>query len=125
MTEMPKTYYTKDHEWIAVDGATATVGITEHAQEQLGDLVFVELPEKGRKLRQGEEAVVVESVKAASDVYAPVSGEVIATNGDLAGDPAMVNRSAEGEGWLFRMTLSDPSELSGLMDHAAYKAMVG
>jgi glycine cleavage system H protein len=125
MTEMAKTYYTKDHEWIAVDGATATVGITEHAQEQLGDLVFVELPEKGRKLSQGEEAVVVESVKAASDVYAPVSGEVIATNGDLAGDPAMVNRSAEGEGWLFRMTLSDPSELSGLMDHAAYKAMVG
>jgi glycine cleavage system H protein len=125
MTEMAKIYYTKDHEWIAVDGAIATVGITEHAQEQLGDLVFVELPEKGRKLRQGEEAVVVESVKAASDVYAPVSGEVIATNGDLSGDPAMVNRSAEGEGWLFRMTLSDPSELSGLMDHAAYKAMVG
>jgi glycine cleavage system H protein len=124
MTEMATTYYTKDHEWIAVDGTTATVGITEHAQEQLGDLVFVELPEKGRKLRQGEEAVVVESVKAASDVYAPVSGEVIATNGELAGDPAMVNRSAEGEGWLFRMTLSDPSELSGLMDHAAYKAMV-
>ncbi len=122
---MATTYYTKDHEWIAVDGATATVGITEHAQEQLGDLVFVELPEKGRKLRQGEEAVVVESVKAASDVYAPVSGEVTATNGELAGDPAMVNRSAEGDGWLFRMTLSDPSELSGLMDHAAYQALVG
>lgn len=122
---MAKTYYTKDHEWIAVDGVTATVGITEHAQEQLGDLVFVELPEKGRMLRQGEEAVVVESVKAASDVYAPVSGEVIAANGELAGDPAMVNRSAEGDGWLFRMTLSDPSELTGLMDLAAYKALVG
>jgi glycine cleavage system H protein len=125
MTEMATTYFTKDHEWITVDGAVATVGITEHAQEQLGDLVFVELPEKGRKLKQGEEAVVVESVKAASDVYAPVSGEVIATNGELAGDPAMVNRSAEGDGWLFRMTLSDPSELSGLMDHAAYKTLVG
>jgi glycine cleavage system H protein len=125
MTEMATTYFTKDHEWITVDGAVATVGITEHAQEQLGDLVFVELPEKGRRLKQGEEAVVVESVKAASDVYAPVSGEVIATNGELAGDPAMVNRSAEGDGWLFRMTLSDPSELSGLMDHAAYKTLVG
>ena len=122
---MAKTYYTKDHEWISVDGATATVGITEHAQEQLGDLVYVELPEKGRKLSRGAEAVVVESVKAASDVYAPVSGEVIATNGELSGDPAMVNRSAEGDGWLFKMKLDDPGELSGLMDLAAYKAMIG
>jgi glycine cleavage system H protein len=122
---MAQTYYTKDHEWISVDGATATVGITEHAQEQLGDLVYVELPEKGRKLSRGAEAVVVESVKAASDVYAPVSGEVIATNGELSGDPAMVNRSAEGDGWLFKMKLDDPGELSGLMDLAAYKAMIG
>jgi glycine cleavage system H protein len=122
---MAKTYYTKDHEWISVEGDTATVGITEHAQEQLGDLVYVELPEKGRKLAMGAEAVVVESVKAASDVYSPVSGEVIATNGELTGDPAMVNRSAEGDGWLFKMKLDDPGELSGLMDLAAYKAMVG
>jgi glycine cleavage system H protein len=122
---MATTYYTKDHEWISVDGATATVGITEHAQEQLGDLVFVELPDKGRKLTKGAEAVVVESVKAASDVYAPVSGEVIAINAELSGDPAMVNRSAEGDGWLFKMKLDDPGELSGLMDLAAYKAMVG
>jgi len=122
---MAKTYYTKDHEWISVEGATATVGITEHAQAQLGDLVYVELPEKGRKLAMGAEAVVVESVKAASDVYSPVSGEVIATNGELTGDPAMVNRSAEGDGWLFKMKLDDPGELSGLMDLAAYKAMVG
>ena len=118
--------YTRSHEWVKLEAdGSVTVGITDHAQEALGDIVFLDLPEAGRQLNAGEECAVVESVKAASDVYAPVSGEVIATNGDLAGDPAMVNRSAEGEGWLFRMTLSDPSELSGLMDHAAYKAMVG
>jgi glycine cleavage system H protein len=121
---MATIYFTKDHEWISVDGDEATVGITEHAQEQLGDLVFVELPQKGRMLRQGEEAVVVESVKAASDVYAPVAGEVTAVNGELSGDPALVNRSAEGEGWLFRMKVADRGELDGLMDRAAYQAMV-
>ncbi|MEZ5870965.1 MAG: glycine cleavage system protein GcvH [Nitratireductor sp.] len=117
--------YTKDHEWIAVENGIATVGITEHAQEQLGDLVYVELPEKGRSLSAGDEAVVVESVKAASDVYAPVSGEVTENNGELSGDPALVNRAAEGEGWLFRMKLADESELDGLMDRDAYLAMIG
>lgn len=121
---MATTYFTQDHEWISVEGDQATVGITGHAQEQLGDLVFVELPAKGRKLKKGEEAVVVESVKAASDVYAPVGGEVTEVNGELPGDPALVNRSAEGEGWLFKMKIADPSELSGLMDRAAYDAMV-
>jgi glycine cleavage system H protein len=121
---MATTYFTQDHEWISVEGDQATVGITGHAQEQLGDLVFVELPAKGRKLKKGEEAVVVESVKAASDVYAPVAGEVTEVNGELSGDPALVNRSAEGEGWLFKMKIADPSELSGLMDRAAYDAMV-
>ncbi|MCB1428191.1 MAG: glycine cleavage system protein GcvH [Nitratireductor sp.] len=119
------TRYTKDHEWIAVENGIATVGITEHAQEQLGDLVYVELPEKGRTVAKGEEAVVVESVKAASDVYAPVSGEVTEANAELAGDPALVNRAAEGDGWLFRMKLADESELDGLMDRDAYLAMIG
>ena len=119
------TKYTEDHEWITVDGGIATVGITEHAQEQLGDLVYVELPEKGRTVAKGEEAVVVESVKAASDVYAPVSGEVTEANAELAGDPALVNRAAEGDGWLFRMKLADESELDGLMDRDAYLAMIG
>ncbi|MEZ5801123.1 MAG: glycine cleavage system protein GcvH [Nitratireductor sp.] len=117
--------YTQDHEWIAIENGIATVGITEHAQEQLGDLVYVELPEKGRKVAKGEEAVVVESVKAASDVYAPVSGEVTDVNGELAGDPALVNRAAESEGWLFRIKLTDDSELEGLMDRDAYLAMIG
>lgn len=121
---MATVYFTQDHEWISVEGDQATVGITGHAQEQLGDLVFVELPQKGRKLKKGEEAVVVESVKAASDVYAPVAGEVTDVNGELSGDPALVNRSAEGDGWLFKMKIADASELSGLMDRAAYEAMV-
>lgn len=122
---MSKIYFTKDHEWLAVDGDTATVGITNHAQEQLGDLVFVELPDSGRTVTKDEEAVVVESVKAASDVYAPVSGEITETNAALAGDPALVNRSAESDGWLFKMKLSDASELDGLMDRAAYEEMIG
>ena len=122
---MSKIYFTKDHEWLAVDGGTATVGITNHAQEQLGDLVFVELPDSGRTVTKDEEAVVVESVKAASDVYAPVSGEITETNAALADDPALVNRSAESDGWLFKMKLSDASELDGLMDRAAYEEMIG
>jgi glycine cleavage system H protein len=122
---MATTYYTKDHEWIAVEGDQATVGITEHAQEQLGDLVFVDLPQKGRNLAKGEEAVVVESVKAASDVYAPVSGEVTAVNAELDGDPALVNRAAEGEGWLFKLRIVDRNEFADLMDRDAYMGMIG
>jgi glycine cleavage system H protein len=122
---MATTYYTKDHEWIAVDGDQATVGITEHAQEQLGDLVFVDLPQKGRNLAKGEEAVVVESVKAASDVYAPVSGEVTDVNAELSGDPALVNRSAEGEGWLFKLRIIDKNEFADLMDRDAYMTLIG
>ncbi|MCB1461428.1 MAG: glycine cleavage system protein GcvH [Nitratireductor sp.] len=117
--------YTEDHEWIAVDGDTATIGITDHAQEQLGDLVFVELPEIGRSLSKGEEAAVVESVKAASDVYAPVSGEVVAVNEELSGDPALVNRDAETGGWLMKVKLSDTGELDALMDRDAYLASIG
>lgn len=119
-----KTYFTKDHEWLVVDGDTATVGITDHAQEQLGDLVYVELPEIGKTVAQDDEAVVVESVKAASDVYAPVAGEITDVNGAVADDPALVNRDAQGEGWLFKMKVSDPGELEGLMDRAAYDAMI-
>ena len=122
---MAMTYYTKDHEWISVEGDQATVGITEHAQEQLGDLVFVDLPQKGRNLAKGEEAVVVESVKAASDVYAPVSGEVTDVNAELTGDPALVNRSAEGEGWLFKLRIIDQNEFADLMDRDAYMTLIG
>ncbi len=116
--------YTKDHEWIKVDGAIATIGITEHAQEQLGDVVFVELPAVGKTVKQGGEAAVVESVKAASDVFAPVSGEVTEINKELEGDPALVNRGAEGEGWFFKVKLKDQSEIEGLMDKAAYDKFV-
>jgi glycine cleavage system H protein len=116
--------YTKDHEWIKVEGDTATVGITEHAQEQLGDVVFVELPAVGKKLEKGGDAAVVESVKAASEVYAPVSGEVIAVNKELEGDPALVNRGAEGDGWFMKLKLKDKGELDGLMDKAAYDKFV-
>src|SRR5687768_4103681 len=115
-------YYTEEHEWIRVEGDEATVGITDFAQGQLGDIVFVELPEAGRQLAKGGEAAVVESVKAASDVYAPVSGEVTEGNQALTADPALVNSDPEGEGWFFRLRLSDPSELEGLMDAAAYKS---
>jgi len=117
-------YFTQEHEWIDVDGEVATVGITDFAQGQLGDIVFVELPEKGRKVAKGDDAAVVESVKAASDVYAPVSGEVVEANGALEGDPALVNGDAEGEGWFFRLRLADATELEGLMDRAAYDAFV-
>ncbi|MEM8694498.1 MAG: glycine cleavage system protein GcvH [Pseudomonadota bacterium] len=117
-------YFTEDHEWIDVDGDHATIGITDYAQEQLGDIVFVEVPESGAMLEQGGEAAVVESVKAASDVYAPVSGEILEGNDALADDPALVNSSPEEEGWFFRMALSDASQLESLMDAKAYKAFV-
>jgi glycine cleavage system H protein len=116
--------YTKEHEWISLDGDVATIGITNHAQEQLGDVVFVELPAVGRKLQKGGDAAVVESVKAASEVYAPVSGEVTEVNKALEGEPAMVNRDPEGAAWFLKIRLKDKSELDGLMDAAAYKAFV-
>ncbi len=117
-------YFTEEHEWIDVDGDSATIGITDYAQEQLGDIVFVELPESGTMLEKGGESGVVESVKAASDVYAPVSGEVLEANDALADEPGLVNSSPEEEGWFFRMALSDKSELESLMDETAYKAFV-
>ncbi|MFC0283859.1 glycine cleavage system protein GcvH [Camelimonas abortus] len=121
---MAATRYTRDHEYIRMEGDVGVVGITGYAQEQLGDIVFVELPETGRALRQGDEAAVVESVKAASEVYAPVSGEVVAVNSDLEGEPAAVNEDPLGRGWFFRMRVADPAELDGLMDEAAYDAYV-
>ena len=117
-------YFTKEHEWVRVDGDTATVGISNHAQEALGDIVFAEVPEGGRQLNKGQEAAVVESVKAASDVYAPVSGEVIEGNSAVADDPALVNSDPEGEGWFFKLKLSNPGELDGLMDEAVYRDFV-
>lgn len=120
---MPR-YFTTDHEWVDVDGNVATVGISDYAQNQLGDVVYVELPAAGRTLAKGDDAAVVESVKAASEVYAPVSGTVTEGNDDLEADPALVNSDADGAGWFFRMTLSNPAELDGLMDAAAYAAYV-
>jgi glycine cleavage system H protein len=117
-------YFTKEHEWIRVEGDTATVGISGHAQEQLGDIVFAEVPEAGRRLSRGQEAAVVESVKAASDVYAPVSGEVIEGNQAVADDPALVNSDPEGQGWFFKLKLDNPGELDGLMDESAYRKWV-
>ena len=115
-------YFTQDHEWIEVDGDTATVGITDYAQGQLGDIVFVEVPEAGASLTKGGDAAVVESVKAASDVYSPVSGTVTEGNPALADDPALVNTAPEGDGWFFKLTIADAGELDGLMDEAGYKA---
>jgi len=117
-------YFTEDHEWVDVDGDVGTVGITDYAQSQLGDIVFVDVPEEGKTVSKGDDAAVVESVKAASDVYSPVSGTVIEGNGDLADNPGLVNEDPEGEGWFFKLTLSDPSELDGLMDEAKYEAFV-
>jgi glycine cleavage system H protein len=114
--------FTTDHEWLRLDGEVATVGITNFAQDKLGDLVFVELPGVGTKLKKGAAAATVESVKAASDVYAPVSGEVIEVNGRVGSDPALVNSAPTGEGWLFKMKIADASELGGLLDEAAYNA---
>ena len=115
-------YYTKEHEWIRVEGDQATVGITDFAQGQLGDVVFVELPDVGKQVSKGGDAAVVESVKAASDVYSPVSGEVTEANQALVDDPSLANSDPEGEGWFFRLRLSDQSELEGLMDAGAYKS---
>ena len=117
-------YFTEEHEWIDVDGDTATIGITDYAQEQLGDIVFVEVPGAGTELARGKEAAVVESVKAASDVFAPVSGTVAEGNAALEEDPALVNTSPEGEGWFFKLTIADKGELDGLMDEAKYKDFV-
>ena len=117
-------YFTKDHEWVRVDGNNATVGISSHAQEQLGDIVFAETPPAGRSLRKGEEAAVVESVKAASDVYSPISGTVIEGNPALADDPAIINNDPEGAGWFFKIEVKDPSELDGLMDEGAYREWI-
>ena len=122
---MDEPRYTEDHEWVRVEDGLAVVGITDHAQEQLGDVVFVELPEPGSALAKGEEAAVVESVKAASEVYAPVSGEVVAVNAALVDDPGLVNRAPAAEGWFFTVRMSDPAELDGLMDAAAYRARLG
>ncbi|MCP9221363.1 glycine cleavage system protein GcvH [Erythrobacter sp. LQ02-29] len=115
-------YFTDEHEWIDVDGDTATVGITDYAQSQLGDIVFVELPDSGAELTKGKDAAVVESVKAASDVYAPISGEVIEANGALDDDPSLVNSSPEEAGWFFKLSIADKGELDGLMDQSAYKS---
>jgi len=117
-------YYTEDHEWVEVDGDVGTVGISEYAQSQLGDIVFVEVPDEGKEVAKGDDVAVVESVKAASDVYSPVSGTVIEGNADLADNPALVNEDPEGEGWFFKITLSDTSELDGLMDEAKYASFV-
>ena len=121
---MSAVKFTKDHEWVSLDGDTATVGITTYAQEQLGDVVFVEMPEAGKTVSQGDEAGVVESVKAASEVYAPVSGEVVEANSELEDNPALVNQDPFAGGWFFRLRLSDAGELDELMDEAAYKAYI-
>ena len=121
---MSEVRYSKDHEWVKVDGDTATVGITHYAQEQLGDVVFVELPEVGKKVEQGKEMATVESVKAASEVYAPISGEVIEVNSALTDAPATVNEEAQGKGWFAKLKIADKGQLAALMDEAAYKKFV-
>ncbi len=118
------TRYTKDHEWIRLEGDVATIGISDHAQEQLGDIVFVELPEVGKKIAKGEEAAVVESVKAASEVFAPVSGEVVAVNDALSDSPGAVNEAAEGDGWIVKLKPDNATDLDALMDEVAYKAFL-
>lgn len=121
---MSELRYAKDHEWLRVEGDVATMGISQYAQEQLGDIVYVELPKVGRKVKAAEQIATVESVKAASEVYAPVSGEIAATNDKLAGDPTLVNSAPLGDGWFVKIKLADKGELAGLMDEAAYKAFV-
>ena len=121
---MSEVRYSKDHEWVKIDGDTATVGITHYAQEQLGDVVFVDLPELGKKVEQGKELATVESVKAASEVYAPISGEVVEVNGALGDAPATVNEDAQGKGWFAKLKVADKGQLAGLMDEAAYKKFV-
>lgn len=117
--------FTDEHEWLKLDGDIATVGITEHAASQLGDLVFIELPKTGTKLQKGAAAAVVESVKAASEVYAPLNGDVVETNDAVAQDPALVNSDPLGKGWLYKFKLANPSDFDGLMDEAAYKQLIG
>ena len=114
-------YFTREHEWVRVEGDTAVVGISNHAQEALGDIVFAEVPEAGRRLSKGQEAAVVESVKAASDVYAPVAGEVVEGNQSVADDPSLINSDPEGKGWFFKLKLDNPGEVEGLMDETAYR----
>jgi glycine cleavage system H protein len=121
---MSTLHFTEEHEWIRVEGDTATIGISSYAQEQLGDVVFVDLPQTGKKVEKGKEVAVVESVKAASEVYAPVSGEVVAVNGDLANEPARVNSDPMGQGWFVKIKLANKAELDGLLDQAAYDAYV-
>jgi len=121
---MPNVKYSNEHEWVRVEGDTATVGISNHAQEALGDIVFAEVPEAGRRLTKGQEAAVVESVKAASDVYSPVAGEVVEGNQAVTDDPALVNRDPEGDGWFFKLKLDNPAEVEGLMDESAYREWV-
>jgi glycine cleavage system H protein len=116
------TLYTADHEWLRIEGDVATIGVTDYAQSQLGDVVFVELPKVGRKLKKAEAAAVVESVKAASDVYAPISGDVLEVNDALASEPALINSDAAGKAWFFKLKIADEKELDGLMDEAAYQA---
>jgi len=117
-------HFTREHEWIRLEGEVATVGISDHAQQALGDIVFAEVPQAGKRVGKGEEAAVVESVKAASDVYSPVAGEVIEGNPAIADDPALINRDPEGDGWFFKLKLDDPGELEGLMDETAYREWV-
>jgi glycine cleavage system H protein len=121
---MSEIYFTDQHEWVRIDGDAATIGITDFAQTQLGDVVYVELPALGKRLKQGDEAAVVESVKAASEVYAPISGEVVEINDALTGEPAIVNQDAAGKGWFMKIHLTDKSEVKKLMDKAAYEAFV-
>lgn len=121
---MAKVKYSEDHEYVRIEGDRGVVGITKYAQEQLGDVVYVELPDMGKALKKGDEAAVVESVKAAAEVYAPVSGEVTDVNRDLDGQPALVNEDPEGGAWFFKLKLADTGELNGLMDEAAYKTFV-
>ncbi len=116
--------YTESHEWIAVDGQVGTVGVTDHAQKELGDIVYIELPQIGKKVKQGEEAVVLESTKAAADVYSPVSGKIVAINDKLKESPEEVNVSPESHGWLFKIELSDPNELIALMDQSTYQTLI-
>ena len=117
-------YFTKEHEWIRVEGDTATVGISNHAQEQLGDIVFAEVPEAGRRLSKGQEAAVVESVKAASDVYAPIAGEIVEINQSVVDEPSLVNSDPMGKGWLFKMKIADRSQVEALMDDQAYRTLI-
>jgi glycine cleavage system H protein len=116
--------FTADHEWLRIDGDVAIVGITEHAQEQLGDLVFVELPASGKSFKKGAPAAVVESVKAAFDVYAPISGQIVETNESIVSNPAIVNSDPHGNGWFFKLKIADPSEIDSLMDEKTYKAQL-